>query len=151
MQVDSWDGLSQWPRSDVLTWWNHKGWASTINHLIGFPSLLPEVTNFTISSQPIGFAKNHPYLHFKVRDEWQKDVLLRTRLSMLNTNFLGKQLVCINVLSHLLHYASTNTFPHITASYAPRRGRATQNSLYDEECCETGESWNKNWPGDLYR
>mgnify|MGYP000338371851 CR=1 len=56
--------LSQWPKSDALTCWNQKGGVSTIGYLMGSPSLIPEITNFTMFGRPIGLAASHAYLCF---------------------------------------------------------------------------------------
>ena len=42
------NGLSQWLGSNALTCWNPKGGASTIDYLMGSPSLIPEIKEFTI-------------------------------------------------------------------------------------------------------
>ena len=59
---------------------------------------------------------------------------------MLNTNVLGKQLMCIIVEYKVNAYVATNAFPHTTIGNLLRHGRATQNSWYDEECCESRRS-----------
>ena len=65
------NGLSQWVRSDALTCWNLKG-ATTVNYLIRSPSLIPEITEFTIYGRPIDLAADHAYLHFEVKDVCQE-------------------------------------------------------------------------------
>ena len=49
-------GLSQWSRSDALTFWNPMGGARTIDYLMGSLSLLFETAYFTLSSTPIVLA-----------------------------------------------------------------------------------------------
>ena len=51
--------LSQWPGSDALTCWNPKGGASTVDYLMGSPSLIPEIKEFIISGRLIGLAADH--------------------------------------------------------------------------------------------
>ena len=53
--------LSQWPGSDALTCWNPKERASTVNYLMGSPSLIPEIKEFTISGRPIASAADDAY------------------------------------------------------------------------------------------
>ena len=65
------NGLSQWPESDALTCWNPKGGVSTIDYLMGSPSLIPEIKG---SCRPIGLAADHAYLRFEVNDGCTKDV-----------------------------------------------------------------------------
>ena len=64
-----------------------------VDYLMGSPSPLPKTIDFIVSSRPIVVAFNHAYLSFKVKEECQKDDMLRMELSMLNTNYLGKHLV----------------------------------------------------------
>mgnify|MGYP007069668789 CR=1 FL=1 len=59
------NGLSQWPRSDALKCWNPKGGASTIDYIMGSPSLIPEIKKFTIYGRPIVLTANHAYLHLR--------------------------------------------------------------------------------------
>ena len=58
---------------------NPKEDASTVDYLMGSPSLIPEITEFTISGFPIGLAADHAYLCFEVKDECTKDIMRRTR------------------------------------------------------------------------
>jgi hypothetical protein len=60
------NSLLQWPKSDAITCWNPKGGANTFGYLMGSPLLLPEITNFAISSRPIGSAADLVRLHFQV-------------------------------------------------------------------------------------
>ena len=45
-----------------------KGGASTINYLMEYASLIPKITEFTISGRPFGLAADHAYLQFDVKD-----------------------------------------------------------------------------------
>lgn len=56
------NGLSRWPGSDALTCWNPKGRASTVDYVMGSPTLIPEVQSFIISSRPIGASVDHSHL-----------------------------------------------------------------------------------------
>ena len=49
--------------SDALTCWNPKGGASTVDYLMGSPSLIHEIREFIISGRPTGLAADHAYLH----------------------------------------------------------------------------------------
>ena len=51
------NGLPQWPGSDVLTRWNAKGGASIVDYQMGSPSLIPEIKEFIISGRPIRFEE----------------------------------------------------------------------------------------------
>ena len=55
-------GFSQWPGLDALTCWHLNRGASTIDYLMGSPSLILEVTKFTISCRPIGLVANHTFV-----------------------------------------------------------------------------------------
>ena len=68
------NGLSQRPRSNALTWWNPKGGASTVDNLMGSPSLTPEISKFAISSRFIGLAADHAYLRSKVKGGCTRNV-----------------------------------------------------------------------------
>ena len=59
---------------EPLTCWNPKGGASTINYLMGSPSLVPELREFTTSGRPIVLALDHAYLCFEVKDGCTRDV-----------------------------------------------------------------------------
>ena len=68
------NGLSWWPGSDAFTCRNPKGDASTADYLMGSPSLIPKIKEFTISGRPIGLATDHAYLCFDVKDGCWKNL-----------------------------------------------------------------------------
>ena len=141
------NGLSQWPGSDALTCWNPKGGASTVDYLMGSPSLIPEIKEFTISGRPIGLAADHAYLRFEVKDGCTKDVYAKesglakylfTRETidvyscgvyngMLDLDPFAPLEELTQGLSKSLHKAATNAFTH-TMDNPPKLGRVIQNS-----------------------
>ena len=59
---------------DALTCWNPKGGANTIDYLMGSPSLITEIREFTISGRHIGLAVDHAYLCVDVAYAYKKVV-----------------------------------------------------------------------------
>ena len=57
------NGLSQPFGPDALTRWNPKGGASTVDYLMGSPSLILEIKEFTISCGPSGLVAYHAYIY----------------------------------------------------------------------------------------
>ena len=53
---------------------------------MGFPYLIPELAEFTISGRPIGLAADHVYLCFEVKDGCTRDVYAKE--IWLSTNLL---------------------------------------------------------------
>ena len=151
------NGLSQCFGSDALTCWNPKGGASTVDYLMGSPSLIPEIKEFSISGRPIGLAADHAYLRFMVKDGCTRDVYAKesgldkyrfTRETidvyscgvydgMLDLDPFAPLDELTQGLSSSLHKAATNAFPHTTANPPPKLDRVIQNSCYDEECRDT--------------
>ena len=78
------NGLSQWPGSDALTCWNPKGGVSTIDYLMGSPSLIPEIKG---SCRPIGLAADHAYLCFLVMNGCTRDVYAKQEGGLAKYNF----------------------------------------------------------------
>ena len=56
---------------------NPKGGATTVDYLVGSPSLIPEIQAFTISGRPVGLAADRAYLHFEKKDGSTRDAYLR--------------------------------------------------------------------------
>ena len=55
------NGLSQPFGPDALTRWNPKGGASTVDYLMGSPSLKPKIAEFSIYGRPIVLAADQTY------------------------------------------------------------------------------------------
>ena len=143
------NGLSQWPGSDALTCWNTKGGASTIDYLMGSPSLIREIEECTISGRSNDLTADHAYLRFVVKDGCTRDVyskesgLVKYQFTCETSDvyscgvydgmlYLDPFAPLANVTQGLSN--ATNVFPHTTST---QTSLFTQNSWYDEECRDT--------------
>ena len=71
------NGLSQWPRFNALTFRNPKWGAGIVDYLMDSPSSIHEIIQFTTSSRPIGLATDHTHLWFEVKDRCTRDIYAR--------------------------------------------------------------------------
>ena len=58
------NGLARWPLSGHLTCFPHGGGSSTVDYLIGSPTLIPQIPDFSIPPPPLG--ADHTYLAFTI-------------------------------------------------------------------------------------
>ena len=100
---------------------------------------IPEIIEFTLSIKPIGWAADHAYLSFEVKDKCTKDVYAKNESAVAKYQFTEETIdvhTCgiyntmlysdpfallkeaIQGCSKLLHKAVTNAFPH-TVGNAP--------------------------------
>ena len=100
---------------------------------------IPEIIEFTLSIKPIGWAADHAYLSFEVKDKCTKDVYAKNESAVAKYQFTEETIdvhTCgiynimlyldpfallkeaIQGCSKLLHKAATNAFPH-TVGNAP--------------------------------
>ena len=114
-----------------------------VDYIMGSPSFICEITEFTISGRPICLAKDHGYLRFEVKDGCTTDVYAKeSRLSkyhftretidvysygvynaMLDLDPFSPLDDVTQGLSKSLHKAATNVFSHTTAN-APYMGES---------------------------
>ena len=73
--------------SDGLKCWNLRGCGSTVDYLMGSPSLIPEITEFTISGRSICLAADHAYLCFEVKGGCTRDVYAKQEGGLAKYNF----------------------------------------------------------------
>lgn len=154
------NGLTRWQGSYALTHWNTKGGASTVDCLMGSPSLIPDVRGFTISSRPIGIAVDHAYLSFTLVGRSPRDGpathLPRYPRYQFTCETVGVYRDAISDglfaldphspldeitrgLGGVLHASTSYVFPcTMIPSTHPPRSTAPQNTWYDDECRETG-------------
>ena len=128
---------------------------------MGSPSLIPEISAFTIFVEPIGLEADHAYAYlcFEVKDGCTMNLYAKKDSGLVKYQYTQESVnvYCCGIyngmqefdlfpplhevtqkLSISLHKAGTNAFPHTNLVMHPNL--VIQNSLYDDEFIHTSRT-----------